>query len=705
MNRTQDVNWRMRSYTLQKTHCKAAWASATFLTLWPAFLLANSLTIDKLADLSLEELLEVRISSVSQLANQALGRASAKYVISREAIQQSGRRTIPELLRMAPGVHVARVTSNKWAVGLRGLNSRTASKVLVLLDGRALYSRSMPGVLWDHIDTIIDDIERIEVIRGPGASLWGSNAVNGVINIVTRSSELTRGGVLDVHGGNQVDSDIAARFGWQLSDHTHARVYAKHLEHAEYRDPAGEGQHDEWRRSLIGFRMDSRTQSDSWRLSAEWSETHPDEILHSIDFVELQQRAMITSNRVGSANIMTQWTRQFSPDNQLSLRFYVDHENRDSNILRLHRNSYDLDLKQKLKFGHRHNLVWGLGYRESHDDMQDTDILLAGTNNITVRVAQGFVQDEMQLTDGLTALLGIKLEDSSFSDLEIQPSLKLSWQASTRQQYWASVAKAVRTPNRAGTQLVMNIPSLLLPPGTNSNPLPRPMVAQLVGNAELDSEQLIAYELGYRLDHSKTWQFDAALFHNDYARLNGTEFTGITCAPGGELLAISPACLLNSTHVVAPLTMNNEVHGHTRGGELAARWQLSRELSADINVSWVDYSLHSASPGYLNEVAELQNPGRLANLRISYHPSIALSGNLWLRYAGDIAGVPELGQHIPSYTALDLRAQWRPTPELTLSIDGINLNAADHLEFGEGIGDVRNLPVPRSIHFGLQLVF
>ncbi len=667
---------------------------------------SSSMEFDDLADLSLEELMSIDISTVAEKAQNALSQASASYTISRQAIERSGRRSIPEILRMAPGVHVARVDNNKWAVSLRGFNGRFSNKYLVLLDGRTMYSRSMPGINWQQIDTIIEDIEKIDVIRGPGASLWGSNAVNGVINIVTRSARETHGLQLALSSGSTTNNETQLRYGMKLGNSTHVRLYGKHVELDAFDNINGQSAYDENRRSLLGFRSDRRADDkSSLTISGEYSQSHPDDLFASVNFDTLELQVAPTRNEIDNYYLRAHWSKRLTEKNQIGLQIYYDREERNTTLLVLERDTIDIDFKQHLSLGKAHSLVWGVGYRFSQDDLSNTNLLTANPNELNVKVAQAFVQDEIQLRPNLSALLGVKFEDNSFSDIEIQPSLKLSLTLGQAHHSWVSVSKAVRTPTRVGTQVRIDIPSLLLEPGSPLNAFPLPLLAELAGNNTLESEELIAYELGHQWQLNENFNIDLAIFYNDYSQLNGTEFSDLLCQPGNVLFASDPACLGSARYLETPLMFNNSVSGHTLGGELVIGKQLTSRLNSELNVSYIKYDLESTSVGFLNELADVRNPELLANLKLNYQVGERWSLDFWLRHVGKVEGFAALGAGYDSYTALDLRAAMQVNPHLQLEIVGANLTDSDHLEGASELGEVESQPIPRSLRATIKLLF
>lgn len=688
------------------TNYRRALAAALLLLSAAQPINAASLDAESLAALSLEELMAIEVISVAEQAKQAISKGSANFVISAEDIRRSGRLTVPEILRMAPGVHVARIGSNQWSVGMRGFTGRFTSSFLILLDGRSMYSRSLPGINWEQIDAVLHDIERIEIIRGPGASLWGSNAVHGVINIVTSTAKDTQGTRLKLAAGTHTDGSVSVSHGGKLASDKHYRIYAQHHNFGAFEDLQGQHQYDDWNRSLLGLQYHWQPNTnDTVRISGEVGRGTPNYLISSIDFGELQAVTQRSDNTTKNHHLMGKWQRQVNKHNQFELQVYYEHENRRGDLLNIDRDSFDFDFKQQVKIDSSNTLIWGLGYRHSNDLMADTALLIATPNDLNLTVKQAFIQNEIIFSNRVTALIGAKFEESSLSDFEIQPSLKLGWTINRSHRSWFSIAKAVRTPTRAGTQVAINIPSLLLQPNTVSNPFGVPLLAQLTGNSNLESEELIAYEFGHNWAKDNK-SVNVSFFYNDYDKLQGTQFGAFRCHPSDTVSAIG-ACPVDDRLIVAPLVFDNSVAGHTLGLELDSNWSPTSNLNIRFNYSYVDYHLEfEPSPdGFRNELAEQRNLNHLANLQLTYDLSPALSLHGWLRYAGDIQGIPNLGPGFDAYSTIDLQLDWILSSRARLTFSALNLVDDDHLELSSELGEIQHLPVPRMFRLAIELSF
>ena len=299
----------------------------------------------------------------------------------------------------------------------------------------------------------------------------------------------------------------------------------------------------------------------------------------------------------------------------------------------------------------------------------------------------------------------LRIEFDNFSNFEVQPSLKLSWDSSAALHFWASAAKAVRTPSRAGTQVSINIPSLLLAPNTGVNIFSSSLLAQLVGNDELKSEEMIAYELGFSWQTASI-ELDLALFYNDYHKLNGTQFGQFSCFPTNASL-VGLNCPNGEQLITAPLIFNNSVEGHTSGGEISARWSPNNNFDAHLNYSHIDYALEfeATNSGFLSELAKQQNPQHLANVRFNYRPNSVLGMNAWIRYVSRIEGVDNLGPGFASYITLDLQLSWRLNNSTTISFSALNLHDDGHMEFGSELGEVDSSPIERTFRGALEIRF
>jgi iron complex outermembrane receptor protein len=575
--------------------------------------------------LTLEQLMAVEVSSVSRRPEPLSETASAIQVITREAIRRSGATRLPEALRLATNLEVAQLNSSQWAISARGFNSNLANKMLVMIDGRTVYSPLFGGVFWEVQDVLLEDVERIEVISGPGAAAWGANAVNGVINITTRSAKDTHGLLAVAGGGTELHGLGGVRYGGAIGATAHLRVYAKYSDRDGGELPSGEDVSNDWDMGQGGFRLD-------------WDPTSEDAVTLQGDLYRFRTDLPATSDAVlRGSNVIGRWSRRLSGHSDLQVQAYFDRAHRDvplpgsyDDVL----NTYDIDAQHRIGLG-RHDVVWGLGYRRVEDDFGPGGLVLV-PRQVSLETFGGFAQDEIAVRERLHLTVGAKLEHNDYTGFEFQPSVRLAWQATTRQTLWAAVSRAVRTPSR----------------------LDRDFTALPGGNFQ--SEKLLAYELGYRIQPAERLSLSLATFYNDYDDIRSIEVS-----------AAGPA----------PVFLANGQEAESYGFELVARfrprewWRLRAgwsELRVDID----------PKPGSTDQTfgsAEAADAKRQLSLRSAVDLPARLELDAWLRYVSAITNpiVPT-----PGYSELDLRLGWSPVDRLELSIAGQNLLHARHLEFG-----------------------
>ncbi len=642
-------------------------------------------------EMSLEDLLDVQVTSVSKRPQSLSDAAAAVFVISNEDLRRSGATSIPDALRMVPGINVARIDANKWAVTARGFNGRFANKLLVLVDGRSIYSPSFSGVYWEMQDVMLEDVERIEVIRGPGATIWGANAVNGVINIITRHAADTQGGLAVLGGGSEERGFASGRYGARLGEGTYGRIYAKTFKRDEFVNPDGGNAGDDWKAMRGGFRLDSQ-------LGVQDGLTVQGEI-HSGDINKRVALAAVTppfiqqvedSASIAGGNILARWEHTSSAVSSWSLQAYYDRFERDEVILSEERDTFDLDLTHRLVLYNGHEIVWGLVYRYTQDDFTPTRTIGVVPASRSDHLFSVFVQDELELVqDSLWLTLGSKFEHNDYTGFEVQPSVRLAWTLDPRNKLWTSVSRAVRTPSRGDHDL--RIANLVLPPFSANNPTPFPLVPSAVGNPDMESEEVIAYEVGYRVAPSGELSLDLAGYYNRYENLR-TFTQGVP--------------RFNGIHLVAPNLFDNGAEGTTYGIELAAAWQAMESTRLDLA-----YSFMETNVDWLNPFDQAQNtaaPRHQASLRSSTNLDVDLDLDVWLRYVGDTQVIntslsaDSIG--IDGYLTLDVRLAWRPMKDLELSLVGQNLLDSRHLEY---IQEAFTLPtgVERGVYGRIELKF
>jgi len=633
-----------------------------------------------LTEKSLEFLMDIEVTSVSKKEEKLFQTAAAVYVITQEEIRRSGLTSIPELLRLAPGIQVARIDGTKWAISARGFNGRLANKLLVLIDGRSVYSPETSGVYWEVQDLLLEDIERIEIIRGPGGTLWGANAVNGVINIITKHTTETRGGVITAGVGSE-ERGIGFRYGANLGNNASYRVYGKYLNRSELVDPAGRGTNDGQQLERAGGRIEWQpTERDELTLEGDIYGTN---LRENPAFVSPANPFAPFANRSGEfsgGHIMGRWARASSKTSDMALQVYYDRFSRKLFELADQINTFDLDFQHHTALGRRQDIVWGFGYRAvSHQAEDNSSRPVQFTPNAkTVQLFSAFAQDEITVVkDRLRLILGIKLEHNYLSGFEAQPSARLSWTPSRRQAAWAAVSRAVRTPARSQQDIRVSIQAFPGPGGM-------PVIASVFGSPSPQSEVLNAYELGYRAQPHRKLSLDVATFYNAYHRLTSFE-------PGSPFFETDPL----PPHLVAPLYYGNLLRGETYGLEAAINLDITRRWKLRGSYSFLRVQLHpdATSRDTTSEAAEGDNPQHQFQLH-SYL-------NLWRNVDLDTAlyHVSSLrGQQVPGYTRIDSRIGWQIRENIEVSGGVQNLLDNRHPEFN-GV-DILVLPsqVRRSVY-------
>lgn len=636
-------------------------------------------------NLSVEDLLNVEVTSVAKKAQSLNDAPAAVFVISNEDINRSGATSIPDALRLAPGLDVAKISSNQWAVSSRGFNGRFANKLLVLVDGRNAYSRSFAGVYWENLDVMMEDIERIEVIRGPGASLWGANAVNGVINIITKHSSQTLGGLLTAGGGNLEQGFGSLRYGAKLGEETTARVYVKGFNRGQNTLESGGKAVDNWNKVQGGFRLDSQIDTqNSLTVQGDIYQANIDQLAYYPQVTSPYRGTETVENNNSGGNFLSRLQHTFSPTSDYSLQFYYDTYTHEESAYNDRRDTLDVDFQHRFTLLDWNEIVWGMNYRFGHDrivgNQVQNGISIFTLNPVTVndQVFSGFIQDEISLIDNeLSLTVGSKFEHNDYSGFEIQPSAKIMWAPHHQHRLWASVSRAVRTPSRM--EQTATFMSRIIPPHT------QPLFSAFSGaaivnaNPDYDSETVIAYEAGYRTTFLKSVSLDITGFYNDYDNLRfptqGTPF-------------------FNGQFLEVPFKFTNELHGETYGVEIATVWQMLDWWRWDINYSWLqtrlDESLGSPRTGI--------SPEQRVSIRGALSPTEDIDLDFWFRFVDENFAVVTPGDsYVKAYVTLDLRAAWRPYQGIELSVVGQNLLSQGHLEY---IAEIQTQPTltDRSVY-------
>jgi iron complex outermembrane receptor protein len=423
-----------------------------FIISWSPVSWAASSKVHDLTELSIEDLMKIEITSVSKKAQKISDAAAAIFVITQEDIRRSGVTSIPEALRMAPGVEVARIDANKWAISARGFNSRFANKLLVLMDGRSVYSPLFSGVWWDVQDTMMEDIDRIEVIRGPGATLWGANAVNGVINIITKKAGDTLGGLVTAGGGTEEKGFGALRYGLKPAEDSDFRAYAKYFNRDRSVTSTGADAGDEWDAFRAGFRLDHETSArNNFTLQGDYytgnAGTTYDVASITLPYLNTFQK----KSESAGGNIIGRWNHTFENDSEFSLQAYYDRSDRKDLFAAGVVDTADVDLQYRFKWFGGQEFVLGTGYRFTRDNIaNDNELRTADPASRSESLLSAFIQDDITLIDNrLHWVIGSKFEHNGYTGFEVQPNTRLIWTPSTTQSVWGAISRSVRTPSRA----------------------------------------------------------------------------------------------------------------------------------------------------------------------------------------------------------------------------------------------------------------
>ena len=620
--------------------------------------------IPDVTTISLEDLMNLRVTSVSK-REQKLGMAAAAiFVITQEDIRRSNARNIPEALRLAPGLEVARIDENKWAIASRGFNGRFTNKLLVLIDGRSVYTPLFSGVYWNVQDVLLEDIERIEVIRGPGATLWGANAVNGVINIITKESTATQGGLVTAQSGNALRGSGGVRYGGRAGNMSY-RVYSKYFKWDSATDERGQDAFDGWDTARIGFRVDGGSPSgDAFTLQGDAYRGDYGETLTGVSLTAPYATTFRNDGRFSGGNMLARWGHSFDRS-KTSLQVYFDRANSmATSLLNDRMNMFDVDFQHDVRVSAGHDWIWGVGYRSTHDRATAGTYVQLSPNERTWRLFSTFTQNEFTLVDErLRITLGSKFEHNDFTGFEVEPNGRVAWNISPTQSVWGAISRAVRTPAR--TEQDMLLDAAVLPPSAVSGGLP--VRVSVRGDRSFDSEALVAYESGYRVNLGRAVSVDVAGFYNSYANLLSAE-------PGAPVVDTARFPI----HIVAPLVAANKIGGATWGSELFAEWRPASALKMSGAYTFLRMDIDRDADSL--DVSSPDPAGSSPRHQFSVRSSIDLPRNLqqdvtW-RYVGALTG---LG--IESYHSLDAHLGWAATSHLYLSIGGQNLTDDKHLEF------------------------
>lgn len=636
---------------------------------------------ESLADLSLEELMDVQVVSVSKRSESRYQAPAAIFVITPDDIRRSGATNIPDLLRMVPGLSVARLDANKWSVTSRGFGGRYANKMLVLVDGRSAYSPHASGVYWESQNVMLEDVESIEVIRGPGGTLWGANAVNGVINVITKSAMDTKGGKLVLGGGTEERGFGKIRYGGAIGDTAAYRVFFQYHNRDEGTFENGDPSNDNWNAAQGGLRLDWAADDDndfSFVMDA-WENSLSETYIFPF-VLPAYSRVLDERSHYSGVNAVGRWRHRFSDDSELQLQLYYEMWKTRVIFEDETRETFDVDLQHHLSWGDRHDLLWGLDFRYSRDSADGSQFVSLDPGSRRYRLLSGFIQDEITLIDDeLRLTLGSKFEYNDFSGFEYQPNARIVWTPNAANTLWAAVSRGVRTPSRSERDV--RIAYLGLPF----------IMGAMYGSDDFDSERMISLELGYRISPTSNFALDIALFRNYYDDLRSIEL-GI---PFIEFFPLPP-------HLSLPFYSDNNMSADTYGAEISVDWRPKDWWRVVLAYTFleIDIDLNPLTLDIISGVAEDDTPEQQVYLRNSFNIGEKVELDLFARY---VDRLPAL--NVDDYLSLDVRLAWRPKENLELALVGQNLVESERLEFRPTFVAVVPTQAQRGVYAKLTWTF
>ena len=641
--------------------------------------------------LSIEELMGIEVTLVSRKEEKLFEAPAAVFALTREDIRRSGATNIPDVLRLVPGLVVAHIDANKWAISARGFNGRFAQRLLVQIDGRSVYTPLFSGVFWEVQDVLLEDVERIEVIRGPGATLWGANAVNGIINIVTRSAQDSQGGLAAAGGGTEERAFGRVRYGGRLRNGAYYRIYGKYFDRDGFVNAAGRTGADDWDMARGGFRVD-------WDLQEKDALTIQGDLYggdagqrYRFASLEAPYRIEVEDDtRWTGGNVLARWRRVISQRSDLALQLYYDRSGWDGALLEEIRNTYDVDFQHRFMLGQRQEVVWGAGYRHTRDDTEESFVLALEPAGRGLDRFSLFAQDDIELVgEKLHLIAGSKFEHNDYTGFEFQPTARLLWTPRAQHTAWAAASRAVRIPSRADEDvriLFQTLPPDSLFAGSS------PVLIVGVGGRDFKAEKLNAYEMGYRFWPRPGLVFDLAAFYNDYADLR----SGLAA---GSYTEEDPA----PVHLVIPFEAVNLLEAETYGVEVAADWHSATlPWRCRAAYSYLEMQLH-VGPGVdpvLGEGAEGESPAH------QFYVWSSADLRRDIRLDGVARFVDRLPWHdFDAYLGLDLRLAWEPVDKVEIALVGRDLLDAHHPEFRAFFVDTEPTETQRSAYATLSWTF
>ena len=595
-----------------------------------------------LKKLSIEELLNVEVRSVSRSPEPLKQTPSAVQVITQEEIRRSGASSLPEALRLATNLQVAQVNSSQWSISARGFNNVLANKLLVMIDGRTVYTPLYAGVFWDVQNVLLSDIDRIEVISGPAGTMWGSNAVNGVINIITKSAKDTQGILIEAGAGNAFRNYGALRYGGKVNDRFHYSAYATGFKKSSVETLENEDANDDWTMAQGGAQL-------NW----EFSEKNDLTVLSNVYDTRPNPEGGPSALKARGHNVLARWAHTNSENSDFRIQLYYDKTSRDfRNGFKEKLSTYDADAQHKFDIGKSNEIVWGIGIRFMDHHVDNLELFRFEPGKKTLHLYSLFVQDKITVVnERLDLTLGIKAEHNSYTGMQYQPGLRLALKLNN-QMFWAAAAWAVRIPSRIDRDFYLNV---------------TPEIPLIAGNNSFESESLRSYELGWRLQVPRA-KLSVATFYNQYDNLRSAE-------PGPPPFFV-------------PITFANGVEGDTYGVEVSGTFDPSPWLRINGGYTFLtkDLSVKPTSSDLNGGSVESNDPRHQFLVQTMIDPTHSTELSFTTRYVDQLDD-----PRVPAYWGLDARIAWRPATFIELSLVGQNLLRDKYMEF------IPSSPAPRFI--------
>jgi iron complex outermembrane recepter protein len=666
----------------------AAVASLCLLFPWPGRAQQLSSAAD-LSNKSLEDLMNIEVTSVSKKEQKLSQVAAAIFVITQEDIRRSGATNIPDLLRMVPGINVAQINAHTWAVSSRGFNEEFSDKLLVLLDGRAVYTPTFSGVFWDTLDVPLENIERIEVIRGPGATIWGVNAVNGVINILTKKASETRDKLVSGGFGTQAQGFGTAQYGGAIGANTEYRIFGKYSNVSDFSGRDGQPSEDAWHILRGGARLDAApSPKDAVMLRGDIYTGEAGTIQQDVISIVPPLNGAVTSiTSLSGGDIVARWTEEQSATSDTSLLAYFDgYQRNSSDRISERRNTYDIEFQHHVRALKRNDIVWGVAYRNSRGTTQGNLNFSFDPASHTSQFFSFYAQDEIALVpDRLLFTIGARWGREDYTGYEVQPTARILWAPTAKQAAWFAVSHAHRNPSFLETSVRQNVDAFLGSGGV-------PSLESEFGNPLQKDEILLSWEIGYRRQFSRRFSMESSAFFNHYSDIGSTE----PLAPFSE--STPPP-----VHLVIPSINGNGLHGETHGLEMAGNWQVSGRWCLRASYALLEMHMHRDETSQDTETAleiEGSDPRERAGLRS--HVSL-WSGISWDASAEFVDRLRAQG--VPSYARVDTQILWNLGERFTASVVGQNLLRDHHVEFNDDFGNSVSDEIKRSVYVKLAWHF